>query len=53
MTEAAHWQRYSWTGSPLDEGITPTFGDGSNWQANTEGDPHKIGVGGRTPPTAG
>jgi hypothetical protein len=37
----AHWQRYTWTGGPV-EGEPGFPSDG--WQANVEGDPHGIGV---------
>ena len=45
VVEAAHWQRYSWKGGPIDEGITPTWTGPTdpNWQANVKDDPHDIG----------
>ena len=46
--DTSHWQRYSWVGGPIPEGVTPEFlgADDENWQANTASDPHKIGVAG-------
>lgn len=41
----AGWQRYSWTGGPLDESTVPTF-PSESWQANVAGDPHGVGVAG-------
>lgn len=40
-----HWQRYSWTGGPLDDAptVVPPHPD---WQPNVEGDPHGIGSAG-------
>jgi len=38
-----HWQRYSWTGAPLTADEEPAW-PGADWQANTEGDPHGVGV---------
>jgi hypothetical protein len=35
------WQRYSWTGGPVE--TAPAF-PGAGWQANVAGDPHGIGV---------
>ena len=35
------WQRYSWTGGPVE--TAPAF-PGDGWQANTASDPHGIGV---------
>lgn len=42
----AYWQRYSWVGGPIEEGVTPTWSgpDDENWQANVKGDPHGQGV---------
>lgn len=39
----AGWQRYSWTGGPLEDGVVPEFPSDS-WQANTASDPHGVGV---------
>ncbi|WP_028048083.1 hypothetical protein [Cellulomonas sp. URHD0024] len=41
----AHWQRYSWVGGPIAEGVTPSWSGPADpsWQANTAGDPNKIG----------
>jgi hypothetical protein len=39
----AGWQRYSWTGGPLEQGVTPSF-PSADWQPNTASDPHGIGV---------
>src|SRR5450756_315020 len=41
--EAAHWQRYSWTGGPHTSDDAPAF-PSSDWQPNVQGDPHNIGV---------
>jgi len=40
--DAAHWQRYSWTGGPVEEGVTPSF-PSADWQPNVKGDPHDVG----------
>lgn len=40
-----HWQRYSWTGGPHASDDPPAF-PSDDWQANVQGDPHGIGVGG-------
>lgn len=37
------WQRYSWTGGPLEDGVVPSF-PSDDWQPNVAGDPHGIGV---------
>ena len=39
--EQPGWQRYSWTGGPVE--TAPAF-PGDGWQANTASDPHGIGV---------
>ena len=43
VDEAAHWQRYSWTGGPHDGDDAPDFPSDA-WQPNVEGDPHGVGV---------
>ncbi|KQS97316.1 hypothetical protein [Cellulomonas sp. Leaf395] len=40
------YQRYSWIGGPWESDEAPEFGDGSNWQANVQGDPHNVGQAG-------
>jgi hypothetical protein len=38
-----HWQRYSWTGGPVEGDTAPAF-PGPGWQPNVAGDPHGIGT---------
>lgn len=40
-----YWQRYSWTGGPIADGVVPTF-PSDDWQPNVKGDPHNIGKAG-------
>lgn len=44
VTEAG-WQRYSWTGGPVEGDVAPAF-PGEGWQPNVAGDPHKVGKAG-------
>lgn len=44
-TEFDHWQRYSWTGGPLD-GAPTVVPPHEDWQPNVAGDPHGVGVAG-------
>lgn len=41
VTTFDHWQRYSWTGGPVDG--APAF-PSEDWQPNVKGDPHDIGA---------